>query len=111
MQPTLSFQTKLRSSGGAKAAAKGGKAPALRKTDSDASLSSVDRAATPAKDEVKEIKVETKKVVEPAKPKKDERPVLDPNGKEWNGLFKEARSEMGNMAPSECDSWRCLGRC
>lgn len=44
--------------------------------------------------------MESKKVVEPVKPKKDERPVLNPNGKEWNGLFKEARNEMGNMAPS-----------
>lgn len=76
----------------------------MRKTDSEESLSSVDRAASPAKEDVKETKARKakKETVDLTKIKDDERLVLDPNGKEWNGLYKEAKADMGNMAPSRC---------
>jgi hypothetical protein len=31
----------------------------------------------------------------------DEREVLDANSKEWDGLYKEAKAEMGNLPPGE----------
>ncbi|BEI79583.1 hypothetical protein CcaverHIS002_0101120 [Cutaneotrichosporon cavernicola] len=85
-QPTLSFHTQLRSSKSAKAAAKG---KGLRKTETQ-SLSA---------DDVKDELPKSKKKVTPPEPKKEQRPVLDPNGKEWNALWKEAMVEMGGMPP------------
>ncbi len=63
----------------------------MRKVESD-------REGTPVKDEVKP---KAKETIDLSKEKDDERLVLDPNGKEWNGLWKHAKAQMGGMAPSE----------
>lgn len=92
LQPTLSFQAKRPTTGGGKAVNKNlSKTPALRKSGSASSLSSVDRAATPPVKEVAEV-IEVPEEV---------RDTLDPNGKEWNALYKDARTEMGNMPASK----------
>ncbi|GMK54597.1 hypothetical protein CspeluHIS016_0111830 [Cutaneotrichosporon spelunceum] len=91
-QPTLSFQTQLRSSKSAKAAATAGKGRGLRKGES-LSVHDVD-----AVDEIAKPKPKPKKEA-PQQPEKERRPALDPNGKEWNALWKDAKAEMGGMAP------------
>ncbi|RSH84606.1 uncharacterized protein EHS24_006130 [Apiotrichum porosum] len=93
-QPTLSFQSRRPASAAAKAASKNkslGKTPALRRTGSASSLSSVDRAKTPpVKDAAKDDVVSVPD---------DEREVLDGNSKQWNKLYKDARVEMGGVEP------------
>ncbi|CAK9786530.1 hypothetical protein CC85DRAFT_326115 [Cutaneotrichosporon oleaginosum] len=99
-QPTLSFQTKLRSSKSAKAAAKGG----VRK---DAVTEA--RESSPAKDvpsrssKPKAAKEQETIDLSVEKEKEEKRRVLDPNGKEWNALWRDAKAQMGGMAPIHGD--------
>ncbi|WOO78943.1 DNA polymerase delta subunit 4 [Vanrija pseudolonga] len=89
--PTLSFQTRRPTTGGAKAVAKSlNNAPSVRKVGSVSSLSSVERASTP-KDEEKPQEV--------IKVADDVREALDPNGKEWNKLYDEAKRAMDTAKP------------
>ncbi|KAL1410218.1 hypothetical protein Q8F55_004223 [Vanrija albida] len=90
-QPTLSFQTRRPTTGAAKAAAKSlNSAPAVRKVGSVSSLSSVDRASTPKEEDKPE---EVIKVAD------DVRESLDPNGKEWNKLYDDAKRAMDTAKP------------
>ncbi|EKD03753.1 hypothetical protein A1Q2_01979 [Trichosporon asahii var. asahii CBS 8904] len=85
-QPTLSFQTRRPTRGSAKSAAKKAASPPVARRTSS-SVSSAE-PVTPAE-----------AVVDLTSNKEPERPDLHPNSKQWDGLYKAAKQEMGGLPP------------
>lgn len=98
LQPTLSFRNR-RSTTTGKAKGAVAATATVHRVDSAASLSSSIDAEEPA------VKVNKKKVEKKKEAAitvaDDTREVLDSNSKEWNGLYEDAKVEMGGLKPGE----------